>query len=67
MLQEIERSIERRKLTVLVTHWWEYFRNGSPDEAFIDVLHRTADYLACRKDLKVVSFDDVADRKVSLN
>jgi hypothetical protein len=67
MLQEIERSIERRRLTVLVTHWWEYFRDGRPDDAFIDVLHRTADYLASRKDLKVVSFNDVADRKVALN
>jgi hypothetical protein len=67
MLQQIERSIERRRLTVLVTHWWEYFRDGSPDDAFIDVLHRTADYLASRKDVKVVSFDDVADKKVVLN
>jgi hypothetical protein len=67
MLQEIERSIESRRLTVLVTHWWEYFRDGGPDDAFIDVLHRTADYLANRNDLKVISFDDVADRKVSLN
>ena len=67
MLQEIERSIQRRRLTVLVTHWWEYFRDGSADEAFIDVLHRTADYLASRSDIKVVSFNDVADRKVALN
>jgi len=67
MLQEIERSIEKRGLTVLVTHWWEYFRDGRPDDAFIDVLHRTADYLASREDLKVVSFNDVADGKVALN
>jgi hypothetical protein len=67
MLQEIERSIASRRLTVLVTHWWEYFRDGTPDDAFIDVLHRTAEYLANRNDIKVVSFDDVADKKVALN
>ncbi len=67
MLDEIKNSIESRRLTVLVTHWWEYFRNNKPDEPFINLLHETADYLARRKDLKVISFDDLAEENISLN
>lgn len=67
MLAEIERSIESRKLTVLVTHWWEYFRDGIPDKVFIDVLHETAEWLAWRRDVRVISFDDLAKEKISVN
>ncbi len=67
ILGEIDKSINSRRLTVLVTHWWEYFRNNTPDEPFIERLHETADYLASRKDLKVISFNDLAQNKVSLN
>lgn len=67
MLQEIEKSIQSDGLTVLVTHWWEYFRNGKPDEEFIDVLHKTAAYLGSRSDLRVISFDEVAQSRIPLN
>lgn len=67
MLDEIKTSIDSRHLTVLVTHWWEYFRNQTPDEPFIDLLHETADYLASRKDLKVISFNDLTQQDISLN
>ncbi len=67
MLDEIKKSIESRKVTVLVTHWWEYFRNNTPDEPFISCLHETADYLARHKDLKVISFNDLAEQNISLN
>jgi hypothetical protein len=67
MLDEIKRSIETRKLTVLVTHWWEYFRNRIADGPFIDVLHETADYLAGRRDCKVITFDAIARENISLN
>jgi hypothetical protein len=67
MLDEIKKSIESRHLTVLVTHWWEYFRNDTPDEPFINLLHETADYLASRKDLKVISFNDLTEQNISLN
>jgi len=67
MFDEIKKSIESRRLTVLVTHWWEYFRENNPDEKFIGLLHETADYLASRKDLKVISFDDLAKQKIELN
>lgn len=62
ILPAIEHAIARQSITVLVTHWWEYFRDERPDDAFIGVLHRTADYLASRKDLRVVSFDSLAGR-----
>jgi len=67
MLAEIKKSIDSRHLTVLVTHWWEYFRNNTPDEPFINLLHETADYLADRKDIKVISFNDLAEQNISLN
>jgi len=56
MLDEVKRAVESRVLTVLVTHWWEYFHNHGPDLAFVQVLHQTADYLAQQRDVKVISF-----------
>jgi len=60
MLDSVRRAIATRQLTVLVTHWWEYFPGGRPDEAFISILHRTAEKLANDPDVRVVTFDDVA-------
>jgi hypothetical protein len=60
MLDSIKQVIEKQPLTVLVTHWWEYFRNGEPDQNFIEILHRLADYLATQPDLCVIAFDDLA-------
>jgi hypothetical protein len=57
MLDTIRAVIARNDITVLVTHWWEYFRNGAPDEAFIRVLHALADELAARPDVGMTSFD----------
>jgi len=56
LLESIRAQIEQQRLTVLVTHWWEYFRNNGPDLAFVQVLHQTADYLAQQRDVKVISF-----------
>jgi hypothetical protein len=67
MLDDIIRSIHSRRLTVLVTHWWEYFRDGKPDGTFIHFLHETAEYLAARGDIKVISFADLAEGQVPLN
>ena len=66
MLETVKKSIACRRLTVLVTHWWEYFPDSKPDEAFIEVLHATASWLAGRRDVKVISFDDVANRGVAV-
>jgi hypothetical protein len=67
MLDEIGRTIDSRKVTVLVTHWWEYFPNGKPHEDFIRQLHQTAEYLASHKDIKVISFTDLAKSGMQLN
>jgi hypothetical protein len=67
MLAAVRLAVESRAVTVLVTHWWEYFRDGTPDEPFIAVLHEVAAWLASRPDIRVVSFRDVAEGRVALN
>jgi hypothetical protein len=67
ILPAIKEAIAARNLTVLVTHWWEFFRDGEPDHRFIKVLHETADYLSANPELKVVSFDDVAQGRVPID
>ncbi len=59
ILPEIIRSIQSRRLTVLVTHWWEFYRTGEADLPFIEVLHELAKYLATQPEVRVVSFNDV--------
>lgn len=60
MLDDIQRAVASSELTVLVTHWWEFFRGGEPDLPFIDVLHQTAKYLASGPNISVISFDSLA-------
>jgi len=67
MLKNIQETISSQRLTVLVTHWWEYFRNGKPDSDFIDVLHSTASLLESDPEVRVISFDDLIDSRVDLN
>lgn len=67
MFAQVRQAVEGASLTVLVTHWWEYFRNGVPDERFIGVLHEVAEWLGTQRDVRVVSFDDVASGTVPLN
>jgi hypothetical protein len=67
MLNEIQRSIASRQLTVLVAHWWEFYRTGEPDLPYIQVLHETAEYLAKNKEIKVVAFEDVIAGNVPLD
>ncbi len=63
MLAEVTSAVASSRLTVLVTHWWEYFRDGRPDEPFIAVLHEVAAWLARQPDVKVLAFDDL-DRRL---
>ena len=65
-LQGIVYWIDRTPVTVLVTHWWEYFRSGEPDEPFIDFLHETLRHLAKRSDVRIVAFDDLLTGEISL-
>jgi hypothetical protein len=67
MLDQIRATVENQTLTVLVTHWWEYFRKNQPDERFIQILHQTADYLANQADVRVIAFDDLVEQNVPLN
>ena len=67
MLAEVIRSVNSRRLTVLVTHWWEYFRQGKPDETLIGFLHQTADYLANDPGIQVISFSTLVRQCVPLN
>jgi hypothetical protein len=60
MLPSVRQAVEGASLTVLVLHWWEFFRDGVPDEELIGVLHGMADWLASRPDVRVISFGDVA-------
>ncbi|HYC69614.1 MAG TPA: DUF2334 domain-containing protein [Opitutaceae bacterium] len=66
MLARVRAAVQSAPLTVLVTHWWEYFRERRPDQAFIDVLHRTADFLAGDPDIRVISFADLATGRAAV-
>lgn len=67
MLERIRTAVQSQPLTVLVTHWWEYFRDHRPDERFIQVLHETAAWLDNPAEIQVVSFDDLAEGKFPLS
>lgn len=67
MLDSVIQSVNSRQLTVLVTHWWEYFRDNRTDETFIGFLHETANYLAGNPDIKVIKFSDLTGGQVRLN
>jgi hypothetical protein len=67
ILPAILRQIENQRLTVLVTHWWEYFEQDEPVPTFVDVLHETAAYLAKTPNLKVISFGELAQGGVPLS
>jgi hypothetical protein len=65
MLDAIRRSVNGQQLTVLVTHWWEYYAGGKTNEAFIEKLHETADYLAEQKDVKVIAFSNLNSGEIN--
>ena len=67
MLASVRQAVEGATLTVLVSHWWEFFRTGTPDDKLIGILHEVAEWLASRPDVRVVSFGDVARGRVPVN
>lgn len=67
MFASVRRAVEGATLTVLVTHWWEYFRDGGVDHEFIAILHEVAAWLASRPDVRVVPFEWVSAGRVPLN
>ena len=66
MLDSVRAAVEGASLTVLVMHWWEFFRGGTADEGLIDVAHGVASWLGSRPDIRVVSFGEVAAGRVPL-
>nr|MBI4657996.1 DUF2334 domain-containing protein [Verrucomicrobiota bacterium] len=64
MFDRVQLAIRSQPLTVLVTHWWEYFRENRPDERFIGILHEVAKLLDKPSEIKVTSFDALAAREV---
>lgn len=66
MLESIKTQIESRQLTVLVTHWWEYFRDGKPDTAMLGILHAVAQWLASNHHVQVIAFDDLVPGHAAL-
>jgi peptidoglycan/xylan/chitin deacetylase (PgdA/CDA1 family) len=67
MLDSVGGAVGRSRLTVIVLHWWEFFRDGVPDEGLIAVLHQLAAWLASRPDVRVVSFSDVEGGTVPIS
>lgn len=63
----LRRQIRSHHLTVVVTHWWEYYRREQYDPAMLGLLHDTADWLSAARNVRVVSFDDVARGVVPLH
>lgn len=60
ILPAIQRQVLSRSLTVLVTHWWEYFYEGERNAPFIQALHDTCEWLGSREDVRVISFEEAA-------
>lgn len=67
MLESVKKQVASQELTVLVTHWWEYFRDGKPDIAMLEILHATAEWLAAAPNVRVISFDDLTSGHVALD
>lgn len=59
ILERVKQQLKTRKLSILLTHWWEFFREGKRDDRLIDILHQVADYLANDPTIKVISFEDL--------
>jgi hypothetical protein len=66
MMGGILHHLKAHQLTVLVTHWWEYFRDDRPDEPFIEFLHETANHLATSPDIRVIAFADLLSGAIAL-
>ncbi|HLH56513.1 MAG TPA: DUF2334 domain-containing protein [Verrucomicrobiae bacterium] len=65
-LQGIVHCLEHNRITVLVTHWWEYFRSGEPDDPFIDFLHETLRHLSKRSDVQLITFGDLVSKRIPI-
>lgn len=64
ILENVKLAVANQPLTVLVTHWWEYFPDRKPDAVFIQQLHAVADFLASDSNIKVIAFDELVDKEL---
>jgi hypothetical protein len=60
LVDAVQPILAQQLLTVLPMCWWEFFPKNQPDERRIADYHALAEWLAQQRDLKVVSFADVA-------
>jgi hypothetical protein len=67
MLESVKKHVESQRLTVLVTHWWEYFRDERPDTAMLGILHAAAEWLATDPRVRVISFNDLTPGHAALD
>ena len=67
IVDQIKQAVSRQRLTVLVTHWWEYFPNQKPDTELIAILHDVAECLASNRNVCVIPFSALSSRDVPLN
>lgn len=59
ILECVRQQVRAHSLLILLTHWWEFFRDGRRDERLISVLHQVADFLSTDPNVRVISFDDL--------
>ncbi len=64
---EIKSRVNTEPVTVLVNHWWEYFRDGKTDRDFVNFLHEVLDYLASNREIKVIRFSELLTANMELN
>ena len=67
VMPSVRRAVEGSSLTVLVSHWWEFYRDGVVDEPLMEVMHEAASWLGGRPDVRVVTFADVASGAIPLS
>lgn len=59
IVDSIVCHVESHQLTVLVTHWWEYFQEGQRNEPLIAALHETCAWLGRQSGVKTIAFDEL--------
>lgn len=60
ILPELQRQVSSRKVTVIVSHHWEYFAGGEENRPYIAALEGLHAWLRDRQDVKVVRFDQAS-------
>ncbi len=60
ILQTALSTIASQRITVIVSHHWEYYVEGR-NQPFIDILHALAEELHRHREIKVIRFENVVD------